>query len=247
MNTTLEERVAQRTSELQAKNRELETFTYSVSHDLKAPLRGIDGYTRLLLEDHADQFNEEALGFLKIIRSAAQQMHQLINDLLEYSRLEQRKVETTLVEPRKIVREVVAERSDELLKRQVSVVIDLPPGEVRAEEEGMRQALRNILDNALKFTQLVEHPKIAIGGKDDGGFSPGGKYTLWVQDNGIGFDMQYHDRIFEMFQRLNRAEQYPGTGIGLTLVSKVMQRVGGRVWAESAPGAGATFFLELPK
>lgn len=242
LNTTLEERVARRTSELQAKNRELETFTYSVSHDLKAPLRGIDGYTRLLLEDHVDQFDEEALGFLKVIRSAAQQMHQLINDLLEYSRLEQRKVETTLVNPKQMIETVITERSDELLKRQVSVVMNLPPGEVRAEEEGLRQALRNIIDNALKFTQLMEHPEIAIGGKDGDGI-----YTLWVQDNGIGFDMQYHDRIFEMFQRLNRAEQYPGTGIGLALVSKVMQRSGGRVWAESAPGAGATFYLELPK
>jgi PAS domain S-box-containing protein len=238
----LEEKVAQRTAELRDINAELETFAYSVSHDLKAPLRGIDGYGRLLLQDYADKLDEDGRTFLYTIRSATQQMNQLIDDLLTYSRLERRAMTTGSLNPRLLVEMLIAERADELNARQVTPSVDIPCGTVTAEAEGLVEALRNLLENALKFTRDVPAPRIEIGGRETDKTC-----ILWVRDNGIGFDMQYHDRIFEIFQRLHRAEDYPGTGIGLAIVRKVMQRMGGRVWAESTPGQGATFFLEVPK
>ncbi len=238
----LEEKVAQRTTELRAINAELETFAYSVSHDLKAPLRGIDGYSRLLLQDYADKLDEDGRTFLYTIRGATQQMNQLIDDLLTYSRLERRAMRPGSLDPRPLVEMLIAERADELQARQVTLSVDVPCGNVTAEAEGLIEALRNLLDNALKFTRDVSAPRIEIGGRETDETC-----ILWVHDNGIGFDMRYHDRIFEIFQRLHRAEDYPGTGIGLAIVRKVMQRMGGRVWAESTPGQGATFYLEVPK
>lgn len=242
LNATLEERVALRTVELQAKNRELETLTYSVSHDLKAPLRGIDGYARLLLEDHGHCLDEEARQFLTIIRQATQHMNQLINDLLAYSHLEQRPIQTSRVGLLSLAQDVVEERREEIEARQIDLHLDMPDLWATAELDGLRQALRSLLDNALKFLPSPLGGQIELSGKETEQ-----SYIVWVKDNGMGFDMQYHDRIFEIFQRLNRAEQFSGTGIGLALVSKVMQRIGGRAWATSIPGAGATFYLEIPK
>jgi signal transduction histidine kinase len=224
-------KLAETGQELQRANAELETFTYSVSHDLKAPLRGIDGYSRLLLEDHTGQLDDEGRTFLHTVRHAAEQMNQLINDLLAYSRLERRALAEALV----------AEYAEEMRERGVGLTVDVPCQAVMAEAEGLAQALRNLLDNALKFTRDAPEPRIEIGGRET-------KKTciLWVRDNGVGFDAQYHDRIFDIFQRLHRAEEYPGTGVGLAIVRKAMQRMGGRVWTESAPGEGATFYLEIP-
>jgi PAS domain S-box-containing protein len=238
----LEQRVAERTLQLEAKNRELETFTYSVSHDLKAPLRGIDGYSRLLLEDYLDRLDEDGRSFLHNIRVAADQMSQLIDDLLAYSRLERRNLQTDKISPQKLVDALLTERAGDLEKRHVTVTLTIPDTMVTADREGLAMALRNLLDNALKFTQETEVPSIEIGGHETETFC-----ILWVRDNGIGFDMKYHDRILEMFQRLHRAEEYPGTGIGLAIVHKAMQRMGGRVWAESEQGKGSTFYLEVPK
>jgi PAS domain S-box-containing protein len=241
-NEELEERVRQRTAELEAKNRELETFTYSVSHDLKAPLRGLDGYSRLLLQDHGDRLDEEGRTFLQTIRRATEQMAQLINDLLAYSRLERRSIVVEQVYLPDVVNSVLEEHKEEIQSRNIDLIIDLTCRYAWAEKEGLAQAVRNLLDNALKFTRNTEPPHIEIGSqKTERGC------ILWLKDNGIGFDMQYNERIFEIFQRLHRVEDYPGTGIGLALVRKVMQRMGGRVWAESTPGAGATFYLELPE
>ncbi len=238
----LEERVAERTAELEAKNRELETFTYSVSHDLKAPLRGIDGYNRLLLESYSDQLDEEGQNFLDLIRRATDQMNQLIDDLLAYSRLERRTLVKGKVYIPGLLDAILAERKVECDDRHVELVIDVPYQYAIAEAEGLTQALRNLLDNALKFTRQVSNPSIEIGGRETDT-----AYQLWVRDNGIGFDPKHHDRIFEIFQRLHHVEDYPGTGVGLALVRKVVQRMGGHVWAESAPGGGATFYLEIPK
>ncbi|MBN2547587.1 MAG: PAS domain S-box protein [Anaerolineales bacterium] len=242
LNATLEQRVAARTAELEAKNREMETFTYSVSHDLKAPLRGIDGYSRLLLDDYADRIDEDGQSFLRTIRNATEQMNRLIDDLLTYSRLERRLVSRMAIDLSELISSILGERSQELNDRNVQIIISLPCMHITAEPEGLAQALRNLLDNALKFTQSAAAPCIEIGG-----YETETACVLWIKDNGIGFDMQYHDRIFEIFQRLHRLEEFPGTGIGLALVRKVVQRIGGRVWAESVPGAGATFFLEIPK
>lgn len=249
----LEQRVAERTAELEAKNRELETFTYSVSHDLKAPLRGIDGYSRLLLDDYTTRLDDDGRFFLTTIRLAAQQMSRLIDDLLSYSRLERRSLAFAPVDVQALLTTLLAERQDEIAARGAQVQLNLSCAPIQADPEGLAQVLRNLLDNALKFTRDCPAPQIEIGAETLPGAEdlpgaeilPGGA-RLWVKDNGIGFDMKYHDRLFEIFQRLHKAEEYPGTGIGLAIVAKAMQRMGGRVFAASTPGQGATFYLEFP-
>jgi hypothetical protein len=242
LNEELEERVRERTAQLEAANRELETFSHSVSHDLKAPLRGIDGYSRLLEEDFHDRLDSEGRRFLQHIRQGAAQMHQLIEDLLDYSRMERRSLRSASLDLQALVQALVAKAMPEIEQSGVLVRLQVPDITVLADGDGLAIVLRNLLENAIKFSCHAQPPSIEIGAR-----SEGAKAILWVNDNGIGFDMKFHDRIFEMFQRLQRAEDYPGTGIGLALVRKAMQRMGGRVWAESAPGAGATFFLELPQ
>jgi PAS domain S-box-containing protein len=242
LNARLEQRVAERTAELEAKNRELETFTYSVSHDLKAPLRGIAGYTRLLLDDHAGCLDADAGSMLGNIRGAVRHMNQLIDDLLAYSRLEQQRLSTGPVDLLSLINMVIDERSQELNDRGIEVTVDIRCGIAMADADGLTQAMRNLLDNALKFTCTVPEPHIEIRGTEAGDHC-----TLSIRDNGIGFDIKHHDRIFGIFQRLHRAEDYPGTGIGLAIVHKAMRRMNGHVWAESAAGQGACFHLEIPK
>jgi PAS domain S-box-containing protein len=232
----------QKTEELAATNRELESFSYSVSHDLKAPLRGIDGYSRLLEEEYHDQIDAEGRCFLANIRQGTAQMHQLIGDLLAYSRMERSALQRVVIDLPALMRTVLAERELEMAQAGVQLSLDLPDLQVRADRDGLALVLRNLLENALKFSRDARPPEVEIGVRVEGD-----RAVLWVRDNGIGFDMKFHDRIFDMFQRLQRSEDYPGTGIGLALVRKAMQRMGGRVWADSAPHAGATFFLELSR
>lgn len=241
LNVVLEQRVVERTAQLQAVNKELETFAYSVSHDLKAPLRGIDGYSRLLLDDHAAALDEEGRLFLTNIRNGAGQMAQLIEDLLAYSRVERRGPQLDQIDLRSLVQATIAERAEEIAARNVTMKIDIPSRAVTADREGLVMALRNLLDNALKFTRDISQPVIEIGIR-----SEGRACILWMRDNGIGFDMKFHERIFEIFQRLHLPEDFSGTGIGLAIVRKALQRMGGRAWAESMPGQGATFYLEMP-
>jgi PAS domain S-box-containing protein len=240
-NLELEKRVAERTSDLEVKNKELETFTYSVSHDLKTPLRGIDGYSRLLLEDHTNQLDDEGKLFLNIIRQATTQMNQLIEDLLSYSRLERRSLTNDYVNLKALVNHILLERKGELDKKNIHVILDVPDLKARIDEKALEQALRNLVDNAIKFSSSNRKPVLDISL-----INREGKYILKVRDNGIGFDMKYHEKIFDIFQRLHLAEEYPGTGIGLALVKKAMQRLGGTSWAESTPGNGSTFYLEFP-
>jgi PAS domain S-box-containing protein len=240
LNADLERRVAERTAQLEARSREMESFSYSVSHDLKAPLRGIDGYSRLLLEEHLSSLNDEGQMFVRTIRQGAQQMNQLIEDLLAYSRLERRELGNASVNPRALIENMIAERHRDLEKFKVNV--DITCADVSVDREGLSIALRNVVDNAIKFTQDVPEPAIDIVGRD----TPTA-CVITVRDNGVGFDMKFHDRIFAIFQRLHRMEEYPGTGIGLAIVRKAVERLGGKVWAESEPGHGATFTLELPR
>lgn len=242
LNAELEARVEQRTAQLAAANKELETFAYSVSHDLKAPLRGIDGYSHLLVEDYAAQLDDEGKLFVGNIRAGVKQMGRLIDDLLAYSRIERRALQQVDVNIADILRGILRERMQELESGPARIEVDVPDIVVKADPDGLAQALRNLVDNALKYSRASSPPEIRIAARDDGD-----RCHITVQDNGIGFEMKFHDRIFEIFQRLQRAEDYAGTGVGLAIVRKAMQRMGGRVWAESAPGEGATFHLELKK
>jgi PAS domain S-box-containing protein len=242
LNAELERRVAERTYQLEDKNRELETFAYSVSHDLKAPLRGIAGYSHLLQEDYQDRLGEEGLLFLKNIQKAAYSMSQLIEDLLAYSRLERRLLVHNNIDYTQLVSQILEEKSLEIEQSNTVMTTSIECDQIVAEAEGLTQAMRNLIDNALKFSARSHPPRIEIGSR----LTPSG-VLLWVKDNGIGFDSQYQDRIFELFQRLHHSEDYPGTGIGLAIVRKIAQRLNGRAWAESSPGQGSTFYIELPQ
>jgi len=242
LNVDLERRVADRTSELEAKHREMESFTYSVSHDLKAPLRGIDGYSRLLESDHADRLDQEGRFFVAMIRKATVHMGDLIDDLLAYSRVERGRPRLGPVAPGPIVAAVLGAIAQEAQAGDIALTSSVDAGlTVLGEHDGLVLALRNLVDNAVKFTAGRSGRRIEVGVRPTQGHA-----LFWVRDNGPGFDMRYHDRIFEIFQRLHRAEEYPGTGVGLAIVRKAVERMHGRVWAESAKGEGATFYIELP-
>jgi PAS domain S-box-containing protein len=242
LNIDLEHRVADRTSELEAKHREMESFTYSVSHDLKAPLRGIDGYSRLLESDHADKLDEEGRFFVSMIRKATGHMGDLIDDLLAYSRVERGRPRLGPVAPGPVVAAVLDGAAAEAAAGAIALSRSVDPGlAVLGERDGLVLALRNLLDNAIKFTAGRQGRAIEVGVRRAQGHA-----LFWVRDNGPGFDMRYHDRIFEIFQRLHRAEDFPGTGVGLAIVRKAVERMHGKVWAESAKGEGATFYIQLP-
>jgi PAS domain S-box-containing protein len=235
----LESKVEQRTAQLLAKSKELENFCYSVSHDLKAPLRGIDGYSRLLLESYHERLDEEGRSFLQNVRAATRHMTRLIEDLLAYSKLERRKLSTMSVELSSFVTNLLSQFRDSLQNVHLTVKVD--SYRVRADPDGLAIALRNLIDNAIKFSKYSAIQEVDIVARAEGDYC-----LISVCDNGIGFDMRFYDKIFEIFQRLHRAEDYPGTGIGLAMVHKAMERMGGRVWAESELGGGAIFYLQLP-
>lgn len=239
-NNQLEAQVAARTAALVDANKELQAFTYAASHDLKAPLRGINGFANLLERNYRDRLEGDGARYLEHICRSAARMTNLIDDLLAYAHLEQQTRELRDVDLAEAVHGVIAERSEEIHQRGVLVRVEMPPAKVRADPHGLAQVLRNLVDNALKYSAKVASPEVEIGGEDRGG-----TYLMWVRDNGVGFDMSYHDRIFEIFRRLHTEQDFPGTGVGLALVRKAVDRMGGRVWAESAPGQGATFYLEL--
>ena len=242
LNTELEQRVQERTAKLESANNDLETFTYAVAHDFKAPLLSLDGYSRLLLDGYADKLDDQGRQFLHNVRDAAQQMNQLLNDLLAYARMECEDARAEPIELQALIQTLLAGFAEEFKARGVALSVTVPVGAASADREGLAMALRNLLGNALKFTRDTPNPAIEVGGRDQGATC-----LLWVRDNGVGFDMKYHDRIFGIFQRLHRSEDYPGTGVGLAIVRKAMECMRGRAWAESEPGKGATFYLEIPK
>ena len=236
----LEQRVVERTAELEAKNKELETLTYSVSHDLRSPLRGIDGYSSLLLDEYQETLLGAGQQYLNMICLATSQMHKLLKDLSTYLSFEQRSIQKSSVHLPHLIQNLLSNFSEVIQSQRVQMTVNVPFTYVIADEEILTLALNNLLDNALKFIKNAPHPRIEIGGRET---EEG--CILWVKDNGIGFDMKYHDRIFELFQHLNHVEDYPGAGIGLAVVRKAMQRLGGEAWAESRAGEGAIFFLEI--
>lgn len=239
---SLEEKVRARTAELAARNQELKDFAYTVSHDLKAPLRGIAGYAGELTRKHQAGLTERAHFCLSQILTATAHLDQLIEDLLRYSRLDAETPSPADVELGPLVAELLRDRELLMTERGVEVTLDVPPLVVTTWERGLSQVLANLVDNALKYARASAPPRLRIAAeaRDD-------TWRITVADNGIGFDMRYHDRIFGLFNRLVRAEDYEGTGAGLAIVRKLLDKQGGRIWAESTPGQGATFFVELPR
>ncbi len=237
----LEQRVDARTAQLAARNQELKDFAYTVSHDLKAPLRGIAGYASELSRKHRHGLSERAQFCLGQIVSAATNLDRLIEDLLHYSRLDAETPSATEVNLRDLVEGILRDRQLAISEQHVEVTVDVPSITVRAWERGVVQVLTNLIDNALKYSRAANPPRLRIAAA-----LVDGECRLTVSDNGIGFDMKYADRIFGLFNRLVRMEDYEGTGAGLAIVKKVLDKQGGRIWAESAPGEGATFFVALP-
>jgi PAS domain S-box-containing protein len=239
LNEELEVRVEERTAELSAANRELEAFSYSVSHDLRAPLRSIEGFSRIVLEDYGDRLPTEAREYLARVCDSTKNMGQLIDDLLEFSRLGRKPLATQVVELRDIAQTCIAELRASHPDRIVHVTVgELPRW--RCDPALMRQVFANLLSNAIKFSQHSVDPRVSVGS-----LTQGHETVVYVRDTGTGFDMRYADKIFGVFERLHRAEEYAGTGVGLAIVKRIVERHAGRIWAESQPGHGATFYFTL--
>ncbi|MGA3024726.1 MAG: PAS domain S-box protein [Bryobacteraceae bacterium] len=250
----LESRVVERTAELEAANQELEAFAYSVSHDLRAPLRAVDGFSRILLEEYAPGLPEEARRYLEVARRNAVQMGELIDKLLAFSRLGRQPVRKQLVAPSDVARQAWEDLSAEWEGRKVEMLVgDLPLCE--ADPLLLKQVFVNLLSNALKYTRTREVARIELGSLrladwKEAAAPPlaaaNAEVAYTVRDNGVGFDMRYADKLFGVFQRLHRAEEYEGTGIGLANVQRLVHRHGGSVWAWADLGRGATFYFTLP-
>ena len=239
LHAELDQRVRDRTVQLQEANRELESFSYSVSHDLRGPLRGIDGWSLALLEDYRDKLDAQACEYLDYIRSDAQRMGQLIDDLLKLSHVSRGHMERGSVDLGAISETVAARLRERQPKRQVEFAAQ--PGLTAWGDAGLLEiALTNLLDNAWKFSGKHSAARIEFGRTEVDGRS-----AFFVRDNGVGFDMAYAHKLFGAFQRLHKASEFPGTGIGLAIVQRVVHRHGGRVWAESKPGEGTTFYFTL--
>jgi len=238
LNAELEQRVAERTAQLETANQEMEAFSYSVSHDLRAPLRAMDGFARILLEDYAPQLPETAR-YLRIIRENAQQMGRLIDDLLAFSRLGRQPLTKQTIAPVNLAREALDSLKGEQAGRRIEISTGALPA-CRGDPALLKQVWINLLSNALKFTRRREIARIEIGCQHQDN-----ENVYFVRDNGAGFDMQYADKLFGVFQRLHSAEEYEGTGVGLAIAQRILHRHGGRIWAEAEPDQGATFYFTI--
>jgi signal transduction histidine kinase len=235
----LNKNLADRSLEVEAANKELEAFSYSVSHDLRAPLRAVDGFSRILLEEHASQLSEEGQGFLCRVRDNAVNMGQLIDDLLAFSQLSRRPLKKQNVVPADLARQVLDELKQEQNGRCVDAsVSDLP--RCNGDPKLLKQVFVNLLSNAFKYTRKCEVAHIEVGCE-----KINGETVYFVKDNGAGFNMKYANKLFGVFQRLHRSEEYEGTGVGLAIVQRVVHRHGGRIWAEAVIDKGASFYFTL--
>jgi PAS domain S-box-containing protein len=235
----LEERVRQRTEDLRAANRELESFTYTVSHDLRSPLRAIDGYTYILLHEHQPEMTGSAVRYLDQISQNARRMARLIDDLLNFSRTGRQALAIRDLDLSVLVAEVLDDLAGERQGRDVRLTVGgLAP--CRADPALLKQVFANLIGNALKFTRNREVAEIEIGSNDEDG-----RPVYYVRDNGVGFDQKYAHTLFQVFHRLHDAREYEGTGVGLAIVQRIIDRHGGEIWVESEPGRGTTFFFTL--
>jgi signal transduction histidine kinase len=241
LNSELEQRVNERTAQLEMMFKELEAFTYSISDDMRGPLRAIDGFTRVLMEEYPDKMDTEGKRILNIIRTNARNMSELIDGLLTFSHLGRQPLDQVDINMEELAKNVFAEMQETDRDRQVLLELHaLPPA--FGDRTMIRQVLHNLLSNALKFTRPKQDASIEIG------FQTGeNQHTYYVRDNGVGFDMQYSAKLFGVFQRLHNVEEFEGAGVGLALVQRILLRHGGRVWAEGKPNEGATFYFTLPK
>ena len=240
-NAELAQRVHERTVELEAANRELETFSYSVAHDLRGPLAVIVGDAEALLQDHAGELSDPARGLVGAIMTGGEHMQRLTDGLLRLSRLGRQVLSKGPIETTALVREVVDELQKSSAGRQITLHVgELPP--CTADQALLRQVIVNLVSNAFKFTRMRDKPLITVLG-----WIEGGEKIYAVRDNGAGFDMQQAEKLFAAFQRFHSGDQYEGTGIGLSIAARIIQRHGGRIWAKSEPDKGATFYFSLPQ
>jgi signal transduction histidine kinase len=238
LNESLERRVAERTQQLEISNKELESFSYSVSHDLRAPLRAVDGYALMLVEDYGERLDDEGRRLLKVVRESAVRMGRLIDDLLKFSQLGRRTPALARLDMRALASEVVGEIAPSFPKARVQLG---PLPEAIGDRAMLRHVWSNLVGNALKYSHRSEAPRIEISGRIES------RCCIYsVRDNGAGFDMRYYDKLFAVFQRLHRDDEFEGTGVGLAIVQRVVSRHGGRVWGEGAVGTGASFHFSLP-
>lgn len=238
---TLNRELTRRTVELEAVNHELESFSYSVSHDLKAPLRSVDGFARFLEEDYGERLDDEGRRLLTVIRDSAREMGQLVTDLLAFSRLSRKELTLTRLDMGMLVRDVWTQLATPNLGRTVKLHVDPLPS-VFGDAATIHEVFVNLLSNAIKFTRPREQALIEVSG-----YMEASEVVYVVKDNGAGFNMDYGDKLFGVFQRLHSSEEFEGTGIGLALVQRIIQRHGGRVWAKGIVNEGATFYFALPK
>ncbi len=241
LNDELEQKVIERTAQLETANKELGSFSYSVSHDLRAPIRAINGYTKILLEDYSDKLDQEAMDVLHSILRNSTKMGNLIDDLLAFSKLGRKQVTLSAIDMNELVRvvqeEMILEEGENI---PVYTLIDLPVA--KGDQSLIKQVWINLVSNAVKYSKHKEKTNIEIGGylKDN-------EVVFYVKDQGAGFDMQYYDKLFGVFQRLHSQEEFDGTGIGLAIVEKIVKRHNGNVWAESTINEGACFYFSLPE
>jgi PAS domain S-box-containing protein len=240
LNTELESRVAERTAQLEAANKELEAFSYSVSHDLRAPLRAVDGFSRIVLEEYAQKLDPEAGRLLKVICASTQKMDELITDLLDLSRVTRSEMNFSRVAMAMLANSIYHEAASPDIRQKFSFSV-APIPDAYCDPVLIRQVWRNLISNAIKFTTPMEVRRIEIGGQCEEG-----KVVYFIRDSGVGFDPRYTHKLFGVFQRLHKAEEFEGTGVGLAIVQHIIDRHGGKVWVEGKVGEGATFWFSIP-
>lgn len=227
-------------NQLETANKELDSFSYSISHDLRIPLRAVTGYARMIEEDYADKVDDEGRRFLKVIRDNGKRMSDLIDDLLNFSRLGRKEISAVQVDMNELVSAVVNDMQGRESFPSARITVE-PLPEVWGDRTLLYQVWINLISNAFKYSAKKEHPVVRISGGIDKS-----EVVFSVSDNGVGFDMQYYDKLFGVFQRLHSNDEFSGTGVGLAIVQRIVNRHGGRVWAEGRPGEGAEFFFSIP-
>ena len=247
LNRTLEQRIKDRTRQLETVNNELESFAYSVSHDLRAPLRSMDGFSVALLEDYADKLDDQGKDYLQRVRNASKRMAQLIDGILELSRTTRSEVKWERINLSALTKSIMTDLHKSQPERRVGCIIE-PDLYANGDVRLLRAAIQNLLDNAFNFTGRCDQGKIEFGvlppsETDESSQTP--NPTYFIRDNGAGFDMTYADKLFGVFQRLHGADEFPGTGVGLATVERILHRHGGRIWAEAGVDEGATFYFTL--